>query len=151
VSTENTTFNAWNNLSFGSGDGVVLAFANCIIANIVDNDHLGITDAAAIVGDYNGFYHVTNAPIFGVHQFTPNFYPFFESVGGGNHYLANGSGFQDKGTYAITPAVLARLYTQTTRPPDHTSYVNQSISWDAYLSPLGLADTGAPDLGYETS
>jgi len=71
----------------------------------------------------------------------------FQSVGGGNYYLTNGSSYRNAGTTNICPALLADLATKTTWPP--IVYSNVTITTNITLAPQAQRDTGAaPDLGY---
>jgi sugar lactone lactonase YvrE len=111
---------------------------NCIFANITNLTN-GIT---SLGGGNNGFY---NCPEFGANPVTNNFYPF-QTVGGGNYYLASGCVFTNAGTTSIDPALLADLRQKTTYPP--IVYSNTTISVATDLSPQAQRDTDIPDLGY---
>ena len=118
---------------------------NSIFANV------GYAGNISWQGNENGFYQCwfddNTGPTFGSNPITTYTYPF-QTVGGGNYYLADGT-FRGQGTTTgISPSLLADLATTTTQPPDNSSYVNQYIYSDNTLSPRGLANTGAPDLGY---
>lgn len=73
----------------------------------------------------------------------------FQTVGAGANYLAVNcpAGIRNAGTTNIDPVLLAELRTTTTYAPN-TSFVGQTISTSTTLTPLGLADTNTPDLGY---
>ena len=142
ISAQNVTF-ANTNTTFapvvgaGSDTSWSMSLTNCILARatLVGN---------YLTADYNGFYPADIG--FGSHQFGTSSSPF-QTVAGGNYYLANSSPFRGVGTNNIDPGLLADLQTTTTEPPN-TNFVNQTITTNANLAPLGLANTNTPDLGY---
>lgn len=69
----------------------------------------------------------------------------FQSIGGGNHYLAMGSGYRDVGVSGISPA-LARDFKQFTTYPPITK--TGTVSANLTLTPVAQRDADAPDLGY---
>ena len=71
----------------------------------------------------------------------------FQTVGGGNYYLTNGSPFRGQGTANIDPNLLADIAYKTTWPP--VVYMQTNISSLGTLSPVVPRDTNSsPDLGY---
>jgi hypothetical protein len=101
-------------------------------------------------GGYNGFYNSFNyqgGGPFGNPANSTSTSPF-QTVGGGNYYLADGT-FRGKGTTTgVSPSLLADLATKTTYPPNST-YVNQTISsgnFNTHVSRDSLSP--GPDLGY---
>ena len=141
VDAQNVTFSSNGCLAVGPSfqAGASLVLTNCVLANVTNLTNGVMT----LSGDHNGFYHST---AFGTSQHTTNTYPF-QTAAGGNYYLANNSTFRNVGTISIDPALLVELHTNTTYPPN-TSFVNQTVTTYATLSPLGLANTNTPDLGY---
>ncbi len=69
----------------------------------------------------------------------------FQSVGGGTHYLADGSPYRNAGTSAIDTNLLNTLRTLTTYPP--VVYSNVTFTADMTLYPQAQRDTDAVDLG----
>ena len=139
VSIQNCTFNNVAQIGVYQSYHNAPGLTNCILVNVTSL--FGRTQN----GDYNGFY---SSPTFGRHQISPNFYPPFQSAGGGNYYLAVGCGFQNVGTLNIDPDLLAGLRAKTTQAPN-IAYVNQTISSDTTFNPLVQRDTNSyPDLGY---
>lgn len=73
--------------------------------------------------------------------------PVYQTVGGGDYYLTNGSPYRGMGTTNINPWLLADLQTKTTWPP--VVYSNVTISTAMTFSPQAIRDTNTmPDLGY---
>lgn len=71
----------------------------------------------------------------------------YQTVGGGNYYLANGSPCRGAGTTNIDPALLADLAGKTTQPP--MIYSNDTFSVATNIRPYVARDNGSPpDLGY---
>jgi hypothetical protein len=70
----------------------------------------------------------------------------FQTVGGGSHYLADGSLLRNYGITNLSPSMLAALKMRTTYPP--MVYSNISISNFTTFSIYALRDTDLPDLGY---
>jgi hypothetical protein len=70
----------------------------------------------------------------------------FQTVGGGNHYLATNSAYRNAGTTDIGPELMAELAKRTTYPP--VSYTNVTFTNTTTFSVHALRDTNAPDLGY---
>ena len=101
-----------------------MSLTNCILARatLVGN---------YLTADYNGFYPADIG--FGSHQFGTSSSPF-QTVAGGNYYLANSSPFRGAGTNNIDPGLLAELQTTTTEPPN-TKFVNQTITTNTNLGP----------------
>ena len=84
---------------------------------------------------------LTNAVVY-----TNNDSGIFQTVGGGNYYLAAGSPYRNAGITNIDPNILADIRTKTTHPP--IVYANATISTNTTFSPQAQRDTDAPDLGY---
>lgn len=121
--------------SLGGGSSSSLDMVNCILANV--------TNTAFGEGDHNGFYESTE---FGTNFKTNLFYPF-QTVGGGNYYLATNCAFIGAGTSNINSALLADLATKTTWPP--FVYSSITLATNLTLSPYVSRDnSGTPDLGY---
>jgi hypothetical protein len=70
---------------------------------------------------------------------------FFQTVGAGAHYLANGSTNRNAGTTNINPDLLAALKKRTTYPP---IVLTNHITNDVTLTAQAGRDTDTPDLGY---
>jgi hypothetical protein len=71
----------------------------------------------------------------------------FQSVGGGAHYLTNGSPYRNIGTTNLPAALLADVRTKTTYPP--IVYSNATITVATTFAPQAQRDTDVPDIGYE--
>lgn len=69
----------------------------------------------------------------------------FKEVGGGLHYLANGSTLRDVGTTNITGGLLTDLASRTTLAP---ILWTTNITSPTVFSPQALPDADVPDLGY---
>ena len=98
VDAQNTTFCGSSNLVVCSSGGGFSA-TNCILVNVTHITNSGF--GGTLSGGQNGFY---NAQKFGSGALTNNFYPF-QTVGGGNYYLANGCAFTNAGTTIIDSIV----------------------------------------------
>ena len=86
-------------------------------------------------GSYSGAYTQT----------APSGSTVFQSVGGGNHYLAVGSPYRNVGTTNINYQLLSELGRTTTYPPVKlTSDITSSVT----LGPQVQRDADIPDLGY---
>jgi hypothetical protein len=70
----------------------------------------------------------------------------FQSVGGGNHYLAGTSPYRNTGTTNLDTGLLNILRTLTTYPP--LVYSNVTFTTDATLYPQAQRDTDAIDQGF---
>jgi len=70
----------------------------------------------------------------------------FQTIVGGDYYLADDSPYRNAGTTNIDPAVLADIATKTTYPP--IAYSNTAISITTTFCPQAQRDTDTPDLGY---
>ena len=147
IYVQNSTFNYSSNLTSASGSfqTIMPYFTNCIFVNIsqLTNNPVGTGLIYGVAGAYNGFY---NCPFFGSpwRLGGPN---SFQTVGGGNFYLATNSNFHNFGTANIDPSLLASFKQKTTYPP--FAYTNLTISTDLTLGPQALRDTNSsPDLGY---
>lgn len=68
----------------------------------------------------------------------------FQTVGAGNHYLADSPAYHN-GTTDIDPTLRADLSNRTTRPPE---VLTGTITENLTLSPRNLGDTGELDYGY---
>ncbi len=130
-------------MATGDASSVHLYFTNCVLANLSSFYAPNENDVS---GDPNGFYNDTP-------QYFPNAHVppsvvsggAFLGEGGAAFYLADPA-LQDAGTLDIDQGLLAELRKRTTAGPEE--YLNTSISYPTTLTPLGLGDTGAPDLGY---
>lgn len=69
----------------------------------------------------------------------------FQTVGAGNHYLADGT-YRNAGTTNISTNLLASLAKKTTYPP--TVFSNLTLSTNLTLSPQATRDSDTPDIGY---
>jgi hypothetical protein len=69
----------------------------------------------------------------------------FQTVGGGEYYLANGSALRNAGTTNINAALKADLQKKTTYPP---VAITTNFTGNTTLSMLSIRDTDIPDLGY---
>ena len=108
-----------------------------------DSSTLNLTNSLLISvtnlgSTFNGGYNATNASDSGI----------FQTVGGGDHYLATNSPYRNAGTTNIIPALRANLADKTTYPPVIFAQVTFSIATN--LSPQAQRDTNnsALDLGY---
>ena len=91
-------------------------------------------------------YGVTTPGIYtGVNNFTGFSTSPFQSVGGGKHYLANGSSLRDAGTATISADLLKDLKQMTTEPPVD---VTGDFSNPTVLYPVVRRDTDVIDVGY---
>jgi hypothetical protein len=145
INVENGTF--YNNPSLIEylGDGINFNAVNCIFAGgTSDYVYAPYTPYDTFSGNNNGFYNSAYTP-FGSSQVPITQNPF-QSVGGGNCYLASGSSCIGAGTANLDPGLLAALRQKTTTPP--TIYPG-NISVATTLSALVPRDTSAtPNLGY---
>ncbi|HWD18753.1 MAG TPA: Ig-like domain-containing protein [Verrucomicrobiae bacterium] len=124
-----------------------LNLENCILSHIVSYSP---ANAAAVTGDYNGFY--SSATAFGVHSFLPSANPF-QTKGAGNYYLTNisdGSGLRQRGTTAVDGTLLGDLAVRTTFPPVNPPAPNpMGATWLPVVSRDNPNyNGGSPDLGY---
>jgi RHS repeat-associated protein len=132
----NCTFDRANTLMTGSSINAVAT--NSIFANVTS---LGVTPG----GNHNGFYV---SPQFGISTFTNTSNPF-QTVGAASYYLS-ASGFRDVGvSTGIASSLLSDLKLRTTYPP--SVILQSTINSDLTLSPQGLQDTNAIDLGVHYS
>lgn len=116
---------------------VVDAYSTAISTNsIFDN----VSYTSSLDGDYNGFY---NAPSFGgTYQFTNTTSPF-ETVGGGEFYLASCA---FKGAGSADTNLQGFLSNKTTYPPN---LITNDITNSVVLTPqVGRDNSPTPDLGY---
>jgi RHS repeat-associated protein len=90
---------------------------------------------------------VTNSVIFGGANVVTNLDDtgFFQTVGAGARYLANGSTNRQSGTTNITPSLLADLRKRTTYPP---VVLSNDITTTTILGVQATRGSGLPDLGY---
>ena len=70
----------------------------------------------------------------------------YQSVSGGNYYLADNSPYRNAGTTSIDSGLLADIGTKTTYPP--IAYYNTTFPTAMTFSPRAERDTELPDLGY---
>src|SRR5205807_4840309 len=70
----------------------------------------------------------------------------FQTVGFGNHYLAENSPSRNVGTTNINPELAKALRERTTYPP---LILTNDITLSTTLSPAVQRDTDTPDLGFE--
>src|ERR1700684_2132110 len=89
-----------------------MSLTNSIFSSVRTNGTLG---SVTLNGSYNGFYP-SSAPTFGSSPISVGPYPY-QTVGGGEYYLASGSAFVTAGTTNVGPALLAQLQNKTTSPP----------------------------------
>ena len=69
----------------------------------------------------------------------------YQTVGSGEHYLAENSPYRDAGTTNLSAETRNLLKNSTTHPP---ILLNGPINADLVLSPQASRDAGLPDLGY---
>jgi hypothetical protein len=110
----------WLNKDLGTN----LFLTNCLLSAVTNLGNC-FTQCVAIVPGSNGV---------------------FQTVGGANFYLANGSPYRDAGTTNINPTLLAQLAKKTTFPP--VLCINSNFNALTTLGPQAQRDTNAPDLGY---
>jgi alpha-tubulin suppressor-like RCC1 family protein len=126
----------------GSGGGG-FTFTNCIIANVTN---LAAPSGASLSADHNGFYNSGGGSNFGTTVVPIPSYPF-QTVGGGNYYLTNGTTCRGAGTTNIDPLLLTQLKNKTTWPPiiyDGVQFTNNVV-----LGPQAPRETNTTlDLGY---
>jgi len=70
----------------------------------------------------------------------------FQTVRGGNYYLATNSPYRDVGTTNIDAELLAEIKAKSTYPP--IVYSGATFTVSTNFSPRAQRDTNAPDLGY---
>jgi RHS repeat-associated protein len=137
----NCTLDQVNTFIGGSGNfSVTGASTNSIYANITN-----ATSGVTLAGKFNGFY--TAAQTFGSSQISTTNYPF-QSVGAGNYYLSDASGFRSAGTTTDIPGtLLSDLKKRTTYPPSVISSTNFNTSQT--YSPIVQREPGSPpSLGF---
>jgi hypothetical protein len=117
---EHATFDGVTNLV----SSVIGLFTNCLLTAVVSTT--GLSGPNIVLPSAGGVYKV---------------------VGGGNHYLTNGSAYRDSGTTNINPTLANELKLRTTYPP----LVLGDISADMTLSPQAGRDTSSPDIGWHYS
>ena len=86
-----------------------LAVKNSVLGSVTNL----VGTAVTLSGSYNGFYA---SPTFGSSCVTTTVSPF-ESVGAGEHYLAEGCGFQNQGTTNLNATLANDLKKRTTVAP----------------------------------
>lgn len=119
-----------------NGNYLTVTSYNSIYANVVE-----LVDT--ISGSNNGFY---NSPTFGTSQYVVYSSPF-QSVGAGNYYLTDASGFRNVGTTTgVSSSLLAALQQRTTYPP--LVFADLLITNNMTLSPQVQRDTDTLDLGF---
>ncbi len=138
VDLQNVTFNNVTSLASIASGSPDFYLTNCILANVTN---AGVS-LSSFAGDFNGFY---NSPEFGNDTLTNTVSPF-QTVGGGNYYLATNSPDRNAGTTNIDLTLVADLATKTTYPP--IVYANATISLPTTFSPQAQRDIDTPDLGY---
>jgi hypothetical protein len=123
----------------GSSDHAVSVYStNCVYANQTNASTVSATYASN-----NGFY---SASQFGSPAFAASGSPF-QSVGAGDYYLTDASGFRGLGTTSgIPPSLLADIGRRTTYPPLVT--VNALLTNSQTLWPQAGRNTAVPDLGF---
>lgn len=113
--------------------GSTMALTNCIITS---------TNATFELAESGGTLE-TNDVAFLIQPSQP----VYQTVGGGNYYLTNGSPYRDYGTTNVDPDLLADLAKKTTWPP--VVYDGTNISSLGTLNIAAWRDTNAfLDLGY---
>jgi hypothetical protein len=143
VNAQNTTFAGGGWLINNNSGASSLACVNCVFANVTNL--AAYPSSLTLSGTNNGFYNSFGGSTFGTSPVTASGYPF-QSVGGGNYYLTNGSPFRNVGTTNIDAGLLAGIQTKTTYPP--VTCTNQTFSTPTTFSPQAPRDTDTPDLGY---
>ena len=137
VNLAHTTIDQANRLFLENGSFTLRA-TNSIFANITNSS------TGTFVGAYNGFW--SSAQSFGAAPLTVYSSPF-SSVGAGNYYLSDTSGFRNYCTTSGLPAtLLSDLKKRTTYPP----IIVAGTTWNTSqtLAPQAQRDTDAPDLGW---
>jgi hypothetical protein len=116
-------------------------------------ENLTLHQATRVV-DASNALSLTNSLLVSVTNWTYSFYgasnatnssgSAFQTIGAGNHYLANGSPYRNAGTTNLSAGLLTQLRQRTTHPP----ILLGNVSVNTVLSPQAPRDTGPPDLGY---
>jgi len=120
VDAHNCTFDGAAYLNNGSVGTVTLTLINCLLASIYS------------AGSYSGNNNSTVSS------------SAFQTVGAGNHYLAD-SAYRNAGTTAINTGLLDDLRKKTTYPP---VVLTADFSLPTTLSPQAQRDLDVPDQGY---
>ena len=117
-----------------------LCSSNSMFANITTTNG----GSGTLLGGISGFYNAS--PSFGSSQLVVSASPF-QSVGAGNYYLTDASGFRNAGTTSSVPTtLLADLAKRTTYPP---LVISQAVyNTSQTLWPQAQRDTDCPDIGF---
>jgi hypothetical protein len=137
VNAQNCTFSSVGWLANESLSNSSVALTNCILANVTNQSAGSVT----LGGSYNAFFNATS---FGANAISCASWPF-QTVGGGDYYLADGSSLRDSGATNLDSSLALALKAQTTYPP--IAYVNTTFTGETTFSPQAQRDTDVPDLG----
>jgi hypothetical protein len=125
-------------------------FARCgtVTSFRLNGEHLTVDGGALSTG--SEACHLTNSILTAVTNVDSTYFVncaigassagFYQSVGAGNYYLANGSTNRNTGTTNITPGLLANLVKRTTHPP--LLYSNVVLAANTVLFPQAARDSG---------
>ncbi len=129
VDIEQTTIHLCNTLTLAddSGEDSSVSMTNCLL--------VGVTN-------WGNITPATNSTAY----FATDDAGIFQTVGGGSHYLADGSPYRNAGTTNIDPGLLADIAQRTTYPP--TVYSNVTLTANTTFALQAQRDTDTPDLGY---
>lgn len=136
VEVTHCTFSAVTNAFWASGTGTIR------LTNSTFRSVISYGSYPDITGDRNGTYDSPAGLPGTVYQAPAN--PF-QTVGGGDFYLASGSTWQNAGTADLDPELAALIARKTTEPP---AIVSTGLVGRVVFSKRVLRDTDAPDLGY---
>jgi hypothetical protein len=129
VNAQNVTIHLCDTLADtdDGGSGSSLALTNCLLVGITNwgNVSTYTTNSTVILASDAGV---------------------FQTVGGGGHYLADGSPYRNAGTTNIDAGLLGDIAQKTTYPP--IVYSNVTISANTTFAPQALRDTNAANLGF---
>jgi hypothetical protein len=126
-------------------------FAIYYTGSTPSNTTYSLTNSIIIATNLNPVYRfglATNGIVVGTNSvFYASTKPgtLFQTVGGGNYYLADNT-YRNLGATNISAALLADLQTKTTYPP--ILYSNVTFSTATTLFPQAQRDVDLPDLGY---
>jgi hypothetical protein len=115
-----------------------MTFTNSIFSSVTTNGTLG---SVTLNGSYNGFYP-SSAPTFGSSPISVGSYPY-QTVGGGEYYLASGSPFLTAGITNVGAALLAQLQNKTVCAP---KFLSTNFTTDMTLGPLATRDNSGNSL-----
>ena len=122
----------------GSLTTLYVQSTNGVYANVTNS-----FSPTAWYGACNDFYNC--AQTFGTLQLSASASPF-QSVGAGNYYLTDASGFRNAGTnYGVPAALQADLQKRTTYPP--TVFCATALTNALTFSPQAQRDSDALDAG----